>query len=374
MNTVSSKQRLKRGKVAALIGIACNLILAAAKLTVGLLFGALSVTADAVNNFFDATASIVTLVGFKIAEKPADAEHPYGHARFEYISGTVVAAMILFVGFELASSAVQKILHPTPVVFSVATIIVLVLSILVKLWLSIYNYRLGKAIGSATLRATATDARNDMLATAAVLIAVLVESFTSWQIDGFIGLGVAAFILYSGIDLLKDTANPLIGMGGNHALREEIVALVKETPKVLDCHDLLVHDYGPGNCFASIHVEMDHRDDPLQCHEIIDKLERRCLNELNVHLVVHYDPIALDDESLRSFRENVQQLLFDFDTRLLLHDFRTTQGKEHINLIFDIALPDDLGKQKTAIIDHVTNRLRDTDPTYYHIIITFDPS
>ena len=362
------------GKLSGIVGIACNLILFAGKLAVGLLAGAMSITADAMNNLSDAASSIVTLIGFRLAERPADEDHPYGHARYEYLSGLAVAALIIVIGFELAKGSVEKILHPEPVAFSLVTALVLVGSVLVKLWLAAFNRRLGRHIDSQTLLATAADSRNDVISTTAVLAAGLVERFSGWQVDGFMGLGVALFILYSGAMLAKDTISPLLGESASPELRKLIVDTVCGDERVLGYHDLMVHDYGPGQRFASLHVEMDQRDDPLLCHEIIDNLERACYENHNVHLVIHYDPVVVGNEELDGMRRVVTQVLAQQDSRLSLHDFRMVRGKGHTNLIFDVALPFDMKgreKQLKKGIDKALSQ-QQQDTTYY-TVITFEP-
>ena len=290
--TEDSKTRAAIGKLSGTVGIVCNLLLSAGKMTAGALSGSVSITADALNNLSDAASSIVTLAGFKLAEKPADSHHPYGHARFEYLSGLAVAVLILFIGFELGKTSVIKIITPAAVEFSAVTMLVLAASIAVKLWMFLFNRKLGKMIDSSALAATAADSRNDCLATGAVLIASIVEYFTHWQIDGWMGFGVALFILYSGLNLAKETVSPLLGEAADPALRQLIVDYIEACPKVLGYHDLMVHDYGPGQRFASIHVEMDQREDALVCHELIDDMERECLHSHGIHLVIHYDPVV----------------------------------------------------------------------------------
>ncbi|MBO5836469.1 MAG: cation transporter, partial [Oscillospiraceae bacterium] len=260
-----TKLRAKLGKRAGFVGIGCNVLLFAGKLVVGILSGAVSIMADALNNLTDAASSIVTLIGFKLAEKPADSEHPYGHARYEYLSGLAVAALILIIGFELAKSSVEKVLSPAPVALSLPMVVVLILSILGKLWLCLYYRRTGKKISSTALLASAVDSRNDVIATLAVVAAGVVETYTQLPVDGFVGLGVASFILYSGIQLGKETISPLLGEGASPELRQVIVETVSGESRVLGYHDLMVHDYGPGQRFASIHVEMDQKEDPLLC-------------------------------------------------------------------------------------------------------------
>ena len=269
--------RVRIGKGAGTVGMLCNILLFAIKLLAGLLAGSVSIMADALNNLSDATSSVVTLLGFKLAERPADAHHPYGHARYEYLSGLAVAGMIVVIGFELAKTSVEKIFNPAAVEFSLLTVIILITSIAINLWMMRFYRKLGRMIQSQTLEAAAVDSRNDCLATGAVLAAGIAEWLTQWRVDGFMGLAVAAFILYSGCRLAKDTVSPLLGEATDPELREKIGAFVLSSPKVLGYHDLMVHDYGPGKRFASLHVEMDKNEDALQCHEIIDEMERRCL-------------------------------------------------------------------------------------------------
>jgi cation diffusion facilitator family transporter len=324
------------------------------------------------NNLSDASSSIVTLLGFKLSEKPADAQHPYGHARYEYLTGLAVAALIIFIGFELLKTSVSRILNPAPMEFSPAVAVVLLGSVGVKLWLSGFNRRLGKAIHSQALLATAADSRNDVIATTAVLAAAVTERFSGWHIDGFMGLGVAVFILFSGITLARDTIDPLLGENPDPELRHRIIDTVKADPHVLGYHDLMVHDYGPGQRFASLHVEMDYREDPMKCHGIIDDLERICLEQLNVHLVIHYDPVILGDPELDAMRERVEQGLARIDTRLSIHDFRMVKSESHTNLIFDMAVPEDRMGQKNAIKQQLDSILNEPGDTRIYTVITFD--
>ena len=366
--------RSAAGRLAGTVGIVANAVLFAMKLVVGTIAGSVSITADALNNLSDASSSVVTLLGFKLAEKPADADHPYGHARYEYLSGLAVAAMILFIGFELAKSSVEKIFNPQAVDFTWITIAVLLGSMAVKLWLSLFNSRLGKKIGSETLMATAADSRNDVIATAAVLISGLIERFSGWHIDGFMGLAVAIFILYSGIGLAKDTISPLLGEAAGPELQEQILDQIRSEKRVLGYHDLMVHDYGPGRRFASVHVEMDRNEDPLLCHELIDNLERECLESHGIQLVIHYDPVVTDDPELDRMRDAVCQILNQIDGRLTLHDFRMVQGRGHTNLIFDVVLPEDLMRKTGEIKVRLDQKLNQNAPCTYFTVITFDPA
>ncbi len=362
------------GSLSGIVGIVANVFLFAMKLIVGTLTGSVSVTADAMNNLSDASSSIVTLIGFRLAQMPADEDHPYGHARFEYLSGLAVAVMIMLIGFELAKSSVEKILSPTPVAFTLTAVLILLASIAVKLWLSLFNSKLGKFIDSTTLLATAADSRNDCVATGAVLLAAGVEHFFALPIDGFVGLAVALFILWSGWNLARETISPLLGEAASPELRELIVDYISEQPKVLGFHDLMVHDYGPGQRFASIHVEMDAAESALHCHELIDDMERECLRSHNIHLVIHYDPVVVDDPELNRLRERVHDLLKGRDERLSVHDFRMVRGTGHTNLIFDVALPVNLRGQEKAIKFGLEQALNEDSPMVYHTVITFDPA
>lgn len=366
------KVRSDIGKLSGTVGILCNVLLCAFKLVVGTISGAVSITADALNNLSDATSAVVTLIGFKLAEKPADADHPYGHARYEYLSGLAVAGLIVVIGFELAKSSVEKILHPAEVVFSLPVCIVLVLSVLLKLWMCLFNRRLGKMVNSTALLATAADSRNDAISTTAVLLAGILGTVFGWKIDGWMGLAVALFILYSGAMLAKETISPLLGENASPELRQQIAELVGSVPEVLGYHDLMVHDYGPGRRFASMHVEMDQSADPLTCHELIDNLERACQQQLKVNLIIHYDPVVTGDAEMDRMRQVVQQLLQGQDVRIRIHDFRMVRGQGHSNLIFDVELPPELMSRQQKIKQQLDQDIAACEPGTYYTVITFD--
>ena len=366
------KIRSSIGKLSGTVGIVCNILLFAIKLAAGILAGSVSILADALNNLSDATSSVVTLLGFKLAERPADDHHPYGHARYEYLSGLAVAAMILVIGFELAKSSVEKLLHPETVVFTAVTVSILAASIGIKVWLMVFYKKLGNMIGSQTLEAAAIDSRNDCMTTAAVLAAGLVERITNWQVDGLTGLAVAIFILYSGCRLAKDTVSPLLGEATDPQLRGKLADFVESNPKVLGHHDLMVHDYGPGRRFASLHVEMDKNEDPLVCHEIIDEMERECLKNYGIHLVIHYDPVVTGDPELERLRTLVETILRVRDQRLSIHDFRMVPGKKNTNLVFDVALPMDLQGEEESIRKTLEEALYKLGEKNCHTVITFD--
>lgn len=371
--TEDSGVRSAIGKFSGIVGIVCNLLLCVGKLLIGILSGAVSIVADAINNLTDATSSVVTLIGFKLASMPADEDHPYGHARFEYLSGLAVAALIMVMGVEMAKSGLEKIFNPAQVSFSVSLVAVLAGSILIKLWMFFFNRKLGKKIQSSVLLATAADSRNDCIATFAVLLAAVLEAAFGWQIDGIMALAVAIFILINGWNLAKETISPLLGEGASTELREQIAQTVSAAPLVLGYHDLMVHDYGPGQRFASIHVEMDRKEDPLLCHEIIDNIERECLQKHNVHLVIHYDPLVTDDAHMQALRQQVSDWLLGYDGRLLLHDFRMVEGAGHTNLIFDVTWPRDLLGQESKLRRELENALAASNQSVYYAVITFDP-
>lgn len=360
------------GRLAGVVGIVLNVLLCAGKLLVGTLCGSVSITADAVNNLSDAASSIVTLLGFRLAARPADDAHPYGHQRMEYLAGLTVAALILLIGAELVKSSIQRILHPEPVVFSPAGAAVLLASIAAKLWLCLFYRRLARGIQSETLAASGADARNDVISTAAVLAACVLAYFTNIQIDGWAGLAVALFILFSGVGIAKDTIDPLLGEAPDealvHALAKEICAY---DARVLGLHDLIVHDYGPGRRFASAHVELDAREDPLAAHELIDNIEHDVACRLHVELVIHYDPIVTGDEELNGVRRRLEQALREIDPRLSFHDLRMVRGKEHSNLIFDLVLPFALRGQEERLRGRIEEKLQ-TPEHQYRAVITFD--
>ena len=372
-DTASPAVRASIGSLAGIVGIVANLLLFAGKLLVGTLTGSVSITADAMNNLSDASSSIVTLIGFRLAGKPADDDHPYGHARYEYLSGLAVAAMIIVIGFEMGKTAVEKIFAPTPVALSLPALGVLLASVCVKLWLSVFNRKLSQRIGSAALTATAADSRNDALATAAVLLTALTEQFLNWRVDGFVGLAVALFILWSGWGLAKQTISPLLGEAASPELRSLIVDYIARQPKVLGYHDLMVHDYGPGQRFASIHVEMDMREDPLFCHELIDDMERECLRSHNIHLVIHHDPVVTDDPELNDLRRRVRDFFREKHEKLLVHDFRILRLPQRTDLLFDVAMPRQFRGQEELLQKELEALLNRNSPVEYRAVITFDP-
>ena len=364
--------RARIGKLSGAVGIICNCLLAAGKLIVGHMTSSMSITADGLNNLSDGASSIVTLLGFKLAEKPADRKHPYGHARIEYIAGLTVAVMILFIGLELGKSSVQKFINPAPIEFSFTAVWVLCASILVKLFMMLFNLKMGRRINSNTLLATAADSRNDVMTTSAVLAASIVEHFYDVRIDGVMGIAVSLFILYSGIKLAGETMSPLLGEGANPELQKQITDYINGCPMVLGCHDLMVNDYGPGRRYASIHVEIDKNEDPMACHARIDRMERECLKNYGTHLVIHYDPVVTDDPEVNSTKRLVNTIIKVRDGRLTIHDFRMVDDGESVKMSFDMILPEDLRGQEQSIKETVEKALNSLDSKKYYADITFD--
>lgn len=337
---VSNPQvRTQYGKLASWVGLFCNTLLCVSKLLVGLLTGSVAIMGDAVNNLSDASSSIVTLVGFRMAAKPPDKEHPFGHARSEYIAGLAVAIFVLIIGVELLRSSVGKIVEPTPVTYTFASIVVLILSILIKLWMALFNRKIGLTIHSEALIATFADSRNDVIATTVVLIAAVISRFTGWVIDGYMGLAVAAFVIYSGILLVKDTINPLLGTAPNDDLVEKLQATISSYPGVLGTHDLIVHDYGFGQRFASAHVEMNAADNVLQSHSIIDQIEIDIRRDFNIHLIIHYDPVLVGDDIKGTQQEKVMLILQAINSDITMHDFYCCCKQHEALYRFDIVLP-----------------------------------
>ena len=367
-NTSAPHVRTAIGKLAGLTGIVCNFLLFVLKLTAGLLSGAVSIVADAMNNLSDAASSVVTLFGFWLAQRPADRDHPYGHARYEYLSGLIVAALILVIGMDLGESAVRRIFQPAPVELTGLTFAILLCSTLVKLWMCLFYRKTGKIIGSATLKAASLDSRNDVITTLAVLVGCLVQRYFDLQLDGYVGLLVSVFILWSGIGIAKETISPLLGQRADRELTDRISKRILSCPKVLGMHDLLVHDYGPGQCFASAHVEVSAEEEPMACHDLIDAIENDVLENLQVHLVIHYDPVVTDDKEWNQMRQAVSDIIAELDSRLSMHDFRIIRGANHTKLVFDLSVPYDMQEQKRELKRKIDRGLQERSMNYTTLI------
>ena len=361
--------RTAYGNLASIVGMACNILLCLGKLTAGTLFGSIAIMADALNNLSDASSNIVSLIGFRLASKAPDAEHPYGHARYEYLAGLVVSVTILAIGLSLGKESIGKVLHPTPVAFSWLSVAVLAASILVKLWMSGFNRKVGRLIGSETLLATAADSRNDVLTTSAVLLATVLCSLTGWDIlDGLMGVAVAAFILWSGWGLVMDTLSPLLGETPSPELVEHIEQTVMSYPGVLGMHDLMVHDYGPGHQFASLHVEFPAETDPLSAHDVIDNIERDFLKKDNLQVTIHYDPIVTSDAQVGVLRSRLMEKVRRIDPQLSIHDLRIVPGETHTNVLFDLVFPAGYTGDQNAILAEMCSFVTEQDPKYSCII------
>ncbi len=372
-NVRSPQVRTAYGKLSGWVGIVCNIILCIGKFVVGMISGSVSITADAANNLSDASSSIISLIGFKLSEKKADDDHPYGHARYEYISGFVVAVLVLFIGVELLRTSLGKILEPSPVEFSWISVGVLAASVAVKLWMMLFNTKIGKRIDSGALIATAADSRNDVISTTAVIAAALISHFTSVELDGWMGIVVAVFILYSGIGLVREAMSPLLGKAPEPELVEHIREKIMSYDGVLGTHDLMVHDYGAGRQFASVHVEMAAEADVLHSHDIIDNIERDFLQNEGLHLVVHFDPIVTADSAVGDLRREISDVVKEIDERLSIHDLRIVPGATHTNVIFDCVVPHEFALSEDQLRRRISEEVFARHENYY-CVITFDAS
>ncbi|WP_075279488.1 cation diffusion facilitator family transporter [Thermophilibacter provencensis] len=354
--------RTRYGLVASMTCIVCNLLLCMGKGAVGLVSGSVSIVADAVNNLSDASSNVVSLLGFKLASRPADEDHPYGHGRYEYLAGLVVAVLVCAIGINLVGSSVEKIMSPEPTEFGPAVVIVLVGSMAVKLWMATFNRRLGRAISSETLEATAVDSRNDVIATAAVLASAVVSQLVGIDLDGWAGLAVGGFILWSGIQLVREAVSPLLGKVPDPAYVEHIRDKIMSYPGVLGTHDLMVHDYGPGRQFASAHVEMAAEGNPLDQHDLLDNIEQDFKDDEGLVMTLHFDPIVTNDPQVRDMRHWIDLAVKDIDERLSIHDLRCVPGPTHTNVIFDCVRPTDCALSASELRARVSELVRDHYP------------
>lgn len=363
--------REKSGRVAGAVGIVTNLVLFVIKLVAGFVSGSVAVMADAVNNLTDSGSSIVMLVGFKLAGKPADEKHPFGHARIEYLSGVIVSFIVLFLGLELGKTSIEKIISPEPADFSVMALAILGVSILIKLWQCFFYRSVGKTIHSDTVFATSSDSRNDVIATSVVLLGAVITKLTDLNLDGFLGLVVAVFIVVSGVKLIMETGNPLLGMAPDEELVKTIYEKILSYEGIFGIHDLTVHNYGEGKCFASVHCEVPAERDILVSHDIIDNIERDFQRDLGIHLVIHLDPIVTEDERTNKLREQVRKLLHVVYPEASLHDFRVVWGVTHSNVVFDVAVPFSLKESDQQIKDRIDQAVKTLDPDY-RTVLTID--
>ena len=356
------------GTMAGIVGIVLNLLLAAGKFAVGLLSGALSIQADAVNNLSDAGSQIISLVSFRIAARPADREHPFGHARIEYVASMIVSFAVLLVGWELLTDSVGKILHPAETSFRWVSVCVLAVSALVKLWMFFFNRSMARRIGSSVMRATAADSLSDAGATCAVLVCTLLLHFTGVDADAYVGVAVALLILWSGIGILRDTKNSILGERPSEETVKEIKSVISRHPGALGMHDLLVHNYGPGHVVASLHVEVDGREDVFTSHDMIDRIEHELRLEYGIEATVHMDPIAVNDPTVDRMHELALAAAREIDSRLRIHDFRIVPGSTHTNLIFDLEVPFELRMSDTELRESLFRLVSARNPSLYTVV------
>ena len=356
------------GALCGFVGIGLNILLFAGKLAAGTLSGSIAITADAFNNLSDAGSSVVTLLGFRLAGKKPDAGHPFGHGRLEYVSGLIVAGLILLMGAELAKSSVDKILHPEAVTFSWLAAGILLASIGVKLYMYLYNRAVGKKIKSAAMSATAADSLSDTAATSAVLLAMVIGKLTDVQLDGWVGLVVAMFILWSAVQAARDTISPLLGQAPDPMLVKEIESLVMGHDTVVGIHDLVVHDYGPGRCIISLHAEVPADEQVLELHDVIDNIEEELAQKLHCEAVIHMDPVVVGDPTVTALHQQVAALVKTIDPRITIHDFRMVPGQTHTNLIFDAVIPFDERLTRQQVADRIRQMVSEMEGDYRAVV------
>ena len=367
-NYSDKKVRTSYGVLSSITGIVLNLILAGAKYAAGVISGSISITADAINNLSDAGSSIVSFFGVKISAKPPDKDHPYGHGRVEYISAFIVSFFVLFMGVELFKDSVDKIINPEPVKFSFLSLAILVISILCKLWLGVFNKNLGKKINSAPMMAVMKDSFSDCLATGVAAISIIVSAFSDINIDGYLGIVVAVFIFIAGFDILRETLGDILGRPPEAEFVEEITEKIMSYPHVCGVHDMIIHDYGPSCRFASVHAEVPSDEDIMELHDIIDGIERDIYNEYGMLTSIHMDPVVINDERINELRKMTQDAVERIDERLSIHDFRVVEGPSHTNLIFDVLLPSDMKCSDREICQKIEDELSKIDERFFCVI------
>lgn len=367
------KQRQAYGTLCSITGIFLNIILFVIKYIAGVLSGSIAIIADAFNNLSDAGSSFITLVGFLFAGKKPDTDHPFGHGRFEYISGFIVSMLILFMGYELGKSSVNKIIHPENIETGFITIVILVISITVKLYMALYNSTIGKKINSAAMKATSVDSLSDTLATFMVLVSMLIVKFTSINLDGIFGLIVAIMIGIAGIKSAKDTIDPLLGQLPDDEFVKEIERIVMSHEYIIGIHDLVVHDYGPGRRMISLHAEVPGNINIYSLHDVIDVTERELFEALSCEAVIHMDPIEVDNEVVKAMKVKVADKVAEIDTRITIHDFRMVQGETHTNLIFDAVVPYEVKMKDAEVKDMIKEKIKTIDEKLI-AVITIDKS
>lgn len=372
-NTEDPAVRDKCGRVAGAVGIVTNFLLFLMKIIVGTVFHSVSVTADAVNNLTDSGSSVVTLIGFKMASKPADEKHPFGHARIEYLSGVIVSFIVIFLGLQLGMSSVEKIITPEENALTPVALVVLVISILAKLWQCLFYRKVGRMIKSESVEATSKDSRNDVIATSVVLLGAVITMLTGVNLDGYMGAAVALFIVFSGVQLTISTADPLLGQAPEGELVQTITEKMLSYPGIIGMHDLAVHNYGVGRCFASAHCEVDAKKDILVSHDLIDNIERDFSRDLGIHMVIHLDPVIVGDARTDALHCKVQSLVTALYPTVTIHDFRVIWGVTHSNIVFDAAVPFAVKDSDAVITQKLEAEIQKLDPDY-RTVVTIDRS
>ena len=370
-NTEDPAVRDKCGRMAGAVGIVTNFLLFLMKIIVGTVFHSVSVTADAVNNLTDSGSSVVTLIGFKMASKPADEKHPFGHARIEYLSGVIVSFIVIFLGLQLGMSSIEKILTPEENALTPVALVVLVISILAKLWQCLFYRKVGRMIKSESVEATSKDSRNDVIATSVVLLGAVITMLTGVNLDGYMGAAVALFIVFSGVQLTISTADPLLGQAPEGELVQTITEKMLSYPGIIGMHDLAVHNYGVGRCFASAHCEVDAKNDILVSHDLIDNIERDFSRDLGIHMVIHLDPVIVGDARTDALHCKVQSLVTALYPTVTIHDFRVIWGVTHSNIVFDAAVPFAVKDNDAVITQKLEAEIQKLDPDY-RTVVTID--
>lgn len=371
-NTRDARVREQYGVLSGAVGIACNVFLFALKLVIGFLTGSISIAADAFNNLSDGLSCLISIVGFKVSGKAPDAKHPFGYGRTEYIAGLIVAFIIVLVGVEFLKTSFDRIIHPEPVAFSVVLLVILAVSMLVKLWMGAFNSKIGGRIESPVLMAAGQDSRNDVITTAVVVLGMVAGRFTTLPVDGYVGLLVALFIIWAGIGIVRDTVAPLLGEAADPEVARSIEAIVRESDYIVGVHDLIVHNYGAGRSLASLHAEVPSDSDFVAVHEVIDEAEKRVWQRTGVYLVIHMDPIDVNNEHVTALRAQVDGVLQEIDEKLSMHDFRVVDGARQINLIFDVVVPYSYGENdKRELLMKIYDRLKAID-VRYNPVVTLD--
>lgn len=370
--TKYARVREQYGVLSGAVGLTCNVFLFLLKLIIGFLTGSISIAADAFNNLSDGLSCLISIVGFKVAGKAPDAKHPFGYGRTEYIAGLIVAFIIVLVGFEFLKTSADRIIHPEPVAFSGVLLAILAVSMLVKLWMGAFNSSIGRRIESPVLLAAGQDSRNDVITTLVVVLGMVAGRFTTLPVDGYVGLLVALFILWAGVGIVRDTVAPLLGEAADPEVAQNIAEIVRESEYIVGVHDLIVHNYGAGRSLASLHAEVPSDSDFVAVHEVIDEAEKRVWQRTGVYLVIHMDPIDVNNEHVTALRAQVDGVLRDIDEGLSMHDFRVVDGARQINLIFDVVVPYSYGESaKRELLMQIYDRLKAID-TRYNPVVTLD--